>query len=160
MMKRIQTLGVVCSMLFASGCGASPLFHHVDAADRHHDGESPTPNEAACPLEFPQAGLCASWTWVILPTEEEEGRAFLQFWNKATGTEAGSGEAPADTVYVKLYMPSMGHGSAPTTVSNGPRVGMYDVSRISFSMPGEWEVKVQLRREREVIEEAKFSYRH
>ncbi len=44
---------------------------------------------------------------------------------------------------VKLWMPEHGHGSSPTQfaeISEGCRV----VSKVNFTMPGEWEVRVEL----------------
>jgi hypothetical protein len=42
---------------------------------------------AACPLSFPQAGLCAAFTWPNAPTADAPARAELRFW------EAGRGDA-------------------------------------------------------------------
>lgn len=56
----------------------------------------------------------------------------------------------ADDVDVVLWMPSMGHGSAPTQVeraidSNGNLViGTFNVRNVHFIMGGEWEIQVTL----------------
>ncbi len=45
-----------------------------------------------------------------------------------------------------LWMPSMGHGSAPTSVAPvSGRNGCFAVSDIDFTMRGHWQIKVQLR---------------
>lgn len=55
-----------------------------------------------------------------------------------------------DQVEVVLWMPSMGHGSAPTRVeklsdAEGNIVpGAFIVKRIFFIMPGDWQVRVTL----------------
>lgn len=55
-----------------------------------------------------------------------------------------------DSIKVTPWMPSMGHGSAPTVIqkvvdANGqPVKGTYRVSRVFFTMGGTWEVQVQL----------------
>jgi hypothetical protein len=55
-----------------------------------------------------------------------------------------------DSVEVVLWMPSMGHGSAPTQIqrvldSNGDLMtGVYQVRNVYFTMGGDWEVRVVL----------------
>ncbi len=55
-----------------------------------------------------------------------------------------------DSVEVALWMPSMGHGSAPTQVQrtldqNGQVLpGVFTVRNVQFIMGGEWEVRVRL----------------
>lgn len=41
-----------------------------------------------------------------------------------------------------LYMPEHGHNSSPTTVSAEATPGRYEVSRITFTMGGVWEVRL------------------
>jgi len=56
----------------------------------------------------------------------------------------------ADSVEVVLWMPSMGHGSAPTQVersvdAQGKVVtGVFNVKNVHFIMGGDWEVRVTL----------------
>jgi len=55
-----------------------------------------------------------------------------------------------DQVEVVLWMPSMGHGSAPTQVQrtldqNGQVLpGVFTVRNVQFIMGGEWEVRIRL----------------
>jgi hypothetical protein len=55
-----------------------------------------------------------------------------------------------DNIEVVLWMPSMGHGSAPTQVeravdSNGNVLaGVFNVRNVFFIMGGDWEVRVTL----------------
>jgi YtkA-like len=66
--------------------------------------------------------------------------------------EAATHQAVAltDKVSVVLWMPSMGHGSAPTVVENAVDtngnliLGSYNVHRVFFIMGGDWEVRVTL----------------
>lgn len=56
----------------------------------------------------------------------------------------------SDVVDVVLWMPSMGHGSAPTQVeravdaNGGTLAGAYKVRNVFFIMPGDWEIRVSL----------------
>lgn len=55
-----------------------------------------------------------------------------------------------DTLQVILWMPSMGHGSAPTQIDKllddkGQIVlGSYQVKNVFFVMPGDWEIRFVL----------------
>lgn len=55
-----------------------------------------------------------------------------------------------DTIEVALWMPSMGHGSAPTQVERAVDAtgnllpGVFVVRNVYFTMGGEWEVRVTL----------------
>ena len=50
----------------------------------------------------------------------------------------------AKVVEAKLWMNMghHGHGSGPTTIAEGEN-GCYDITRIDFSMPGKWEIRVK-----------------
>lgn len=50
----------------------------------------------------------------------------------------------ADQIKVVLWMPKMGHGSAPTVITADQVAGVYHVSRMYFVMRGDWEVRVTL----------------
>lgn len=153
-----RTLAMTAS-LFLAGCLDSPIFNHADAAP---SGFNPQLNgNSSCPLEFKKQDFCASLTWTKLPTDEEKGEFTLRFWNKSTGTENGPYVTPVQSVFVKLWMPSMGHGSSPVTVKpavDQNRVaipGVFEASEVYFVMPGEWEIWMQLRLDRVVIDQAK-----
>lgn len=55
-----------------------------------------------------------------------------------------------DNIEVELWMPSMGHGSAPTQIeraidAKGSIIpGVFNVRNVYFIMSGEWEVQVKL----------------
>ncbi len=46
---------------------------------------------------------------------------------------------------VVLFMPDMGHGSSPTKIAKLSEPGHYQVSKLYFTMPGTWEVRVTFR---------------
>ncbi len=52
-----------------------------------------------------------------------------------------------------LWMPAMGHGSSPTTVTR-IEVGTYRASNVFFIMPGQWELKFQVKEGSEIKDEA------
>jgi hypothetical protein len=137
----------------------SPLLEHAQARD-------PGPTMARsqqrgdCPLAFPEHGMCAELTWDQTPTDQDPASFSLRFWTSQEGTAQGPYASPSDTVYVKLWMPSMGHGSAPIILvqakDNVGQVisGVYLGSYVNFVMPGMWQVKIQLKQGTAVSEEA------
>ncbi|MBC7386966.1 MAG: hypothetical protein H7301_12505 [Cryobacterium sp.] len=145
------------SFLILTACIESPILHHADA-------DTVTPQaqtEADCPLHFPTAGLCASITWDQMQTEDEPGSFKLKFWDAKTATSDGPYLTPENAVFTRLMMPSMGHGSSPVKTeqlqaADGSLVaGVYHATGVYFSMPGHWEIWIQLRRDRGVLEQAK-----
>lgn len=51
-----------------------------------------------------------------------------------------------------LWMPGMGHGSAPTAVTaDADHAGCYFVEDMDFIMNGHWQVKVQIESQAEVV---------
>lgn len=143
--------------VFLNSC-ISPLLEHVEA----DESVPPAPVEKArdCELDFAKAGFCASWSWDHRPGDDETGSAVLRFWKKGEGSPFGPYADPEGTVAVKLWMPAMGHGSSPVTVTPqvdaaGSRIpGVFTASQIYFSMPGAWEIRVQLKNGTQVIDQA------
>ncbi len=160
--RTIATLVTAILACLFMGCIESPLFNHADAST---SALNPVAQSEKCPLEFTKSDLCASIEWVKNPTEEESGAFTLRFWSLSQGTESGPYIAPSNEVFVKLWMPSMGHGSSPVTIkpalnTSGEIIaGVYDVSDVFFTMHGNWEIQVQLRQARKVIEQAKIDVR-
>ena len=57
-----------------------------------------------------------------------------------TGGEAVVGA----TLTVEPWMPSMGHGSATTPTAEDMGEGHYHIASIDFTMPGSWEVRIDI----------------
>lgn len=153
--------------LLMAGCLESPLFNHADAAVTPIASLSPTNahgDVAAqdCPLSFDKAGLCASLTWEKMATDEEKGEFTLRFWKKNEATEAGPYVVVPGKLAVKLFMPSMGHGSSPVTITpkldqTGAAVpGVYSITDVYFIMGGPWEIWVQFKQGTQVLDQVKL----
>jgi len=112
---KIKLFGILSliSSLSLMGCLDSPLFNHADAAP---GGFSQPLDESSCQIHLTKEELCASITWTKNPSEEEKGEFTLRFWKKSEGTENGPYVTPNRDVFVKLWMPDMGHGSSPVTL--------------------------------------------
>ncbi|MEO5971119.1 MAG: hypothetical protein ABIQ95_14415, partial [Bdellovibrionia bacterium] len=114
-------------------------------------------------VTFKANGLCASMDWVKYPKEGETGAFTLRFWKLGEGNISGPYSEPTLPVFVRLWMPSMGHGSSPVSLSpsldsNGVIIpGVYEVTQVYFVMRGKWEIQVQLQNKSQVVEQANFS---
>ena len=149
-----------------------------DASPKPEEEQSPTPSQVAspspspspspavtdCTFSFPSSGYCANLIWLNTPTDQGENTFRLQFWKTTVGSAPGLYSDPPHSPFVMLWMamppPKPSHGSSPITLTqekdrNGSLVpGVYDGSEVYFIMKGNWEVHVQLKDQKQVIEEA------
>ncbi len=108
------------------------------------EGSAKTTAEALadCALKFNKAGLCFTWKWEQKPVNDEAGSFIMKVFrpNAHDGTVVAVDVTPA----VVLWMPDMGHGSAPTKITRLD-IGTYRVDNVVFIMPGKWQIKFQLK---------------
>jgi hypothetical protein len=165
-MKRL--LAVLLPLIVCS-CGDAPIRKHSRAKDPspvtapNSDPSSGAAdaepvvqvNKGPCMLSFALSGLCASYTWATEISSQVEGTLALRFWRANDPT--GPYVRPEQEVWLKLWMSSMGHGSSPVTIRElAP--GEYEVSRIYFSMPGDWDLRFQLKQGTTVVEQVVVRY--
>ena len=156
---KLGRIAVLIAFIFL-GCARSPSAGAV--SEEAVESAKALAPKIECPLAFPTYGLCASFTWDKPATEEETGEGTVRFWSATEGSSSGPFVNPPLTVGVKLWMASMGHGSTPVKVtpateSSGAEItGVFKAREIYFSMPGDWEVWVQLKTGKQVNEQAKF----
>jgi hypothetical protein len=109
-----------------------------------HDGHPHPP--LAGHLAYKKNTLHIHASFPTAPTVGKESLLVLEAKDAATHSPT----AINDNVEVVLWMPSMGHGSAPTQVeqaldANGnPILGTLNVRKVYFIMSGDWEVRVTL----------------
>ena len=140
----------VFTLFTLNACQASPLFNHENASNRSINADV---SDESCPLDFPTSRLCSKIEWIAGPNGSEENSFYLKFWNKESGSADGPYVNPDHAVAVQLWMPSMGHGSSPVTVTE-ETTGVFLVTRVFFVMPGDWDIRVKLRDASTVIETA------
>ena len=98
-------------------------------------------------LVFANGTVHAHCTWTQGPQTPDESLLTIEWMNGTTHTPA----EPPGTFTVALFMPKMGHGSAPTQAQrvldkDGHAVeGAYAISNIYFTMGGKWQVNVTLK---------------
>ena len=120
--------------------------HYVSTSDLKDQN---TQTQTSCPYYFEEERLCLSLTWITYPSEETLGEFMMRFYAEDKPDEFVT---PHLSPAVKLWMPSMGHGSSPVVITQ-TAPGTYRVSDVYFIMLGLWEIRLQLKNNNEVIEE-------
>jgi hypothetical protein len=134
-MKSILNSFALLTALFIGGTGATAAAH-----GGHH------PPVLAGHLSFKQNTLHIHASFPTDPVVNQDSLLVLEAKDASTHKETEL----TDNVDVVLWMPSMGHGSAPTQVeravdANGNILkGVFNVRNVFFIMGGEWEVRVTL----------------
>ena len=114
------------------------------------NGESQVENiSTRCEYVFKDEQLCLETNWETLPSESEYGSMLLTFTDQDDPTRIIS---PKHDPHIVLWMPSMGHGSSPVTMTL-IQDGVYRASEIFFIMPGLWEIRFQLKDGSRIVEE-------
>jgi hypothetical protein len=102
-----------------------------------------------CPIHFDKVGFCAKLIAVDSPIPTRKSTSFkLRIWDVTHGTSDGPFANPGLIPYVSLYMhmAAGGHGSLEVTTAASSEVGIYDVTGAVFTMLGEWEIRLQLKK--------------
>lgn len=126
----------------------------------NQDSNSNQKPEIICNFLLAKEQLCVTITWTKFPTPTEYGSLELNFQSvnkkpiSTTTQELATQLLPKLSVI--LWMPSMGHGSVPVklevTTSNTIKV-----NNIFFIMPGDWEIRIQLKEGAEVYDQVIYS---
>lgn len=117
----------------------------------NNDTTSPTdpPPKVECKHIFTKTNTCLNYKWTKSATATEMGSIELFLSSVEKPTE------PINLNYdvaVVLWMPSMGHGSRPVFVEKQSSL-KYLASKIFFIMPGDWEIRFQLKSNKEIVDE-------
>lgn len=115
---------LITAFLFLTACSRPDYITAEELAGSHENG-------GACSIQF--AGNCATLTWQNPPSSTGSSPFTLQFQNPLT----------TEQLSVVLWMPSMGHGSAPVTISTSDQQ-TFQITDVYFIMPGDWEVRIYL----------------
>ena len=131
------TLALMALLLTA--CGESPLWNHsMEKAGLDNDFFE-TRGEG---YHFSKSKFSFSLSWVVGPVKGEN-KFIVKSWNDELGTLNGPYQDLPNKFHVYLWMPDMGHGSAPVKLKK-TATGEYEVSNAYFIMPGKWEVYFQI----------------
>jgi len=85
-----------------------------------------------------------------------ESRFRMQTWKSGISTVNGPyTDLPSFKIY--LWMPSMGHGSSPVSIKKLAS-GDYEVNNVFFIMGGRWELRFNILKNNEVVDEVILPY--
>lgn len=96
----------------------------AQAAGHHH-------TETVCSAQ--NANVCAHLGMHDLPTSKAEAKLIAHFFTP--------GNALVSNLKADLWMPDMGHGSAPVEIKDAGN-NHYIISKAQFVMPGAWLVRL------------------
>jgi hypothetical protein len=144
----------VLMFVLLSSCGESPLFNH-ELEENFNVGSGSVFSQNA-EFKFAKTGYSFAVDWTEAPHIGQSSFQ-LKIWKTQVGTINGPFEDPSEQLHVFLWMPSMGHGSSPVTLTKiAP--GEYDVTNVYFIMGGKWQVKFQLISNGKVVDETVLNY--
>jgi hypothetical protein len=141
---------VFFTLLVIAACGPSPIFQNRAAADLASEiainaDKSEVP-ASACAISFKKLGVCGAIAWTVGPRSHNSSAFTFSALNKN-----GSAALPAGELEVELWMPAMGHGSAPVNVvEKAP--GVFEVTNVQFLMNGEWEIRLRWKKNGAVVD--------
>jgi len=106
-----------------------------------------------CSVFFNNIKTCGEIRWASAPSTSEKGKFVLELMAIPDAVKEELNNLDLKAV---LWMPAMGHGSAPTSVVNLGD-GKFEVSDVNFIMSGEWEIRFALQNKKGVLDEAVYS---
>lgn len=92
-------------------------------------------------LTFSEGRVHAHISWEVGPEVEKESALLVEF-----KTSDHKPMVIKSDLKVVLFMPDMGHGSSPTKAKKISE-STFKVSKVFFTMPGVWEVRLSLKNE-------------
>ena len=129
---------VAVAMALVVGC-ARPRYMK-GAADSGGDGFEKL---GVCADRFEVSGLCVTWKWETRATLKAPGIFLFKVYRLNLGDGSVLPVEVAGPVKVELFMPKMGHGSTPVTVT-AVDTGTFRASRVNLFMRGPWEIRFQM----------------
>lgn len=142
--------GKIITVLTLVSCTACAKPKYADVDVNAPQGVS----GSTCEVRFSTSGLCLEWNWEVKPEESDFASVIFKTSREVNGQLQA--EDLSGTAALVLWMPSMGHGSSPTTVTRiAP--GTYRATRVYFVMPGDWDLRFQNKSGSTVIDEAVVS---
>lgn len=97
-------------------------------------------------MQFPEQGLVVKFQFLTEPGTGKDSQALLETFD----LQSGQPVAINQKLQVKLWMPSMNHGSAPTQIQRWVEtdgtvsITKYLIKNVYFTMGGQWQVLVTI----------------
>lgn len=138
----IKTLVILFALTFCS-CGKSPLLMR-------------TTSSQISTLEtrtfFKTTSQLINLNWITDINTVEEGKVVIILTKNNAISDLSD-----YTLTPFIWMESMGHGSSPIIVTKLGD-GIYELSEIYFTMPGDWQLHLQLKKNNALVEDVVINY--
>lgn len=117
------------------------------------------PQEQTCDLYLSKSEICLHVQWLQQPNSQSNAAFLLSFTQGKTANPLTPEAFENITASLKiiLWMPSMGHGSVPVLIKKNTDTQSLNVERVYFIMPGDWEIRFQLKENESIIDETRIS---
>lgn len=102
-------------------------------------------------IKFGESGYQLSLNWLTGPIRGEN-KFVLKSWKETEGSINGPYQDLPEKLHIYLWMPDMGHGSAPVKIKKIAD-GEYEVTNVYIVMNGTWEIYFQLITNEVVVDE-------
>lgn len=144
-----KILVLITTLTLLSGC-AKPKYINETPANQDPNAQE---SQADCSTQFQISQVCLAWHWEQKPNSQQPGSLVFKTYRfntlDQTPVEIDMDQPP----HLILWMSSMGHGSTPTQTSRVD-VGTYRASNVFFIMPGDWQLKFQIKNGTDILDEA------
>ncbi|MCB0341708.1 MAG: FixH family protein [Pseudobdellovibrionaceae bacterium] len=120
--------------------------------------KTPISVNQTCALFFSNSGLCAELTWIEKPQGPTKATFEIRFFQSSDPQQLTT--SINYNVNVEFLMPSMGHGlgSRPFTMTE-TSPGLFTVTDVYFSMPGDWEITILLiSNEQQIVDQSTYAF--
>ncbi len=136
-------------LITISSCGDSPFLNEDESSTEVTNRQGL--NQGELTLSTSDADYIVKPFWRVGPEVLTEGKLLILITD--------SNGVPVDPEYdlkVMLWMPTMGHGSFPVTVTQS-QTGIYEATEVFFTMGGYWDIHFQLLENEKVVNEVKWA---
>lgn len=127
----------ICALLLGLGC-ARPTY----LSSAPETGVMGKAGPGGCQARFQKSNACVDIQWEKRPTETEYGSFILTVRHPTSELLLDAESNETEPMKIVLWMPSMGHGSAPVKIAK-LSIGVYRATNVFFSMKGDWEIRFQ-----------------
>lgn len=117
--------------------------------------ETEKPQEINCELYLSKRQICLHLQWLEKPSSQNNSSFLLTFTQGKTSQVLSSEnfENLVLNLKVLLWMPGMGHGSVPVIIKRNADSQTLTIERVYFIMPGNWEIRFQIKENENISDE-------
>lgn len=165
-MKSISYLSILIFIALLFQACAKPNYQDASPTASGSPGNNNTstpvtdkPQQQNCSLYLSKSEICLHIQWLQNPNSLNNSSFVLTFTQGKTSTAVSSEvfEKLYTNLKIILWMPSMGHGSVPVIIKKNADALSLTVERVYFIMPGDWDIRFQIKENESIIDETRLS---